>query len=72
MNYGTSFLFAVHFGTDGPKGKAFLTYGNTDDRTAEQFTAVTKRFSAKKWRDIAFTEKEIERDQIGSTVTVRG
>ncbi len=72
VNYGTSFLFAVHFGTDGPKGKAFLTYGNTDDRTAEQFTAVTKRFSAKKWRDIAFTEKEIERDQIGSTVTVRG
>ena len=72
VNYGTSFLFAVHFGADGPKGKAFLTYGNTDDRTSELFTAVTKRFSAKKWRDIAFTETDIERDQTGSTVTVRG
>ena len=72
VNYGTSFLFAVRFGDDGPTAKAFLTYGNTGDRTSDQYTEVTERFSQKNWRDVAFTEKEIERDQIGETLTVKG
>lgn len=72
VNYGTSFLFAVHFGHDGPTAKAFLTYGNTADRSSDLYTEVTERFSQKKWRDVAFTEKEIERDQTGSTLTVLG
>ncbi len=72
INYGTSFLFAVRFGDDRPTAKAFLTYGNTGDRSADQYTESTERFSAKRWRDVAFTEKEIERDQIGATLTVRG
>jgi acyl-homoserine-lactone acylase len=72
VNYGSSFLFAVHFGDDGPTAKAFLTYGNTADRTSDLYTAVTERFSRKEWRDVAFTEAAIERDQIGEAITVRG
>lgn len=72
VNNGTSFLFAVHFGKGAPHAKAFLTYGNTGDRSAEEYTAVTERFSKKEWRDVAFTEKAIEAAQVGKTLIVRG
>lgn len=72
VNYGTSFLFAVHFGGGAPTAKAFLTYGNTADRKAKDYTAVTERFSRKDWRDIAFTDKAITKAQVGETLTVRG
>lgn len=72
VDFGTSFLLAVHFGDGGPTAKAFLTYGNTGDRSADVYTAVTERFSRKDWREVAFTKKAIERDQVGKTLTVRG
>jgi len=72
VNNGTSFLFAVQFGKGGPRAKAFLTYGNTEDRSADLYTAVTERLSAKKWRDVAFTESAVEDDQVGKTLTVKG
>ena len=62
----------MHFGGGGPTAKAFLTYGNTADRSDDLYTEVTERFSDKEWRDVAFTEAAIERDQIGDAVTVRG
>lgn len=68
---GTSFLFALAYGPDGPAAKAFLTYGNTEDRDDPIFTEATEAFSEKAWRDIAFTEEQIA-DATVSTLTVRG
>lgn len=68
---GTSFLFALAYGPDGPAAKAFLTYSNTEDRDDPLFTEATEAFSDKAWRDVAFTEDEIEAATL-STTTVRG
>jgi acyl-homoserine-lactone acylase len=71
INNGTSFLLALAYGDDGPEAKVFLTYGNTEDRSAEDYTASTERFSAKDWRPVAFTAEAVEADATSST-TVRG
>lgn len=68
---GTSFLLALAFTDDGPQAKAFLTYGNTEDRTSDLYTEATQRFSDKEWRDIPLTEAEIQ-DEATDTITVRG
>jgi acyl-homoserine-lactone acylase len=68
---GTSFLLAVEFGEDGPTAKAFLTYGDTEDRSSDLYTEATQRFSDKDWRDVAFTEDAVEADT-ATTLTVRG
>lgn len=71
VNNGTSFLLALAFTDDGPQARAFLTYGNTEDRSADAYTEATRRFSDKDWREVAFTDEQIE-DQLVDTVTVRG
>ena len=71
INNGTSFLMALEFTKDGPSAKVFLTYGNTEDRSAKEYTAATERFSAKDWRTVAFTDEDIAGDE-RSTITVRG
>lgn len=70
VNNGTSFLMALAFDRKGPHAKVFLTYSDTEDRTAADYTAATKRFSAKRWRRVAFTEAEVAADT-RSKVTVR-
>jgi acyl-homoserine-lactone acylase len=71
INNGTSFMLALAFTEDGPRAKAFLTYGNTADREDPAYLEATERFSAKDWRDVAFTEAQVARGAT-STVTVRG
>lgn len=71
INNGTSFVLALAFTDDGPQAKVFLTYSNTEDRSADDYTAATQRFSDKDWRDVAFTEDAIEAEVV-STTTVRG
>lgn len=71
VNNGTSFLMALAFTDDGPQAKVFLAYSNTEDRTADDYTAATERFSDKDWRTVAFTEEAIA-DETRSTLTVRG
>jgi acyl-homoserine-lactone acylase len=71
INNGTSFLMAVSFTDDGPEARVFLTYGETEDRSSDIYTEATEAFSAKEWRDVAFTDAEIEADLV-DTVTVRG
>ena len=72
VTYGTSFLFVVEFGEGAPRAKAFLTYGNVEDRSNELYTAATDRFSHKEWRDVAFTEEAIKDSLLGEPLTVRG
>jgi acyl-homoserine-lactone acylase len=71
INNGTSFLLALAYGPDGPQAKAFLTYGDTADRSDPDYLGATERFSRMEWRDVAFTEEQIEAEVV-STETVRG
>jgi acyl-homoserine-lactone acylase len=71
INNGTSFLMALSFTDDGPQARVFLTYGESEDRSEDAYTEATDAFSAKEWRDVAFTDAEIEADLV-DTLTVRG
>jgi acyl-homoserine-lactone acylase len=71
VNNGTSFLMAVAFGEDGPEARTFLTYGNTEDRSDPGYVEATRRFSEKEWREVPFTEEEVEEAAV-EVVTVRG
>ncbi|MCB1031334.1 MAG: penicillin acylase family protein, partial [Acidimicrobiales bacterium] len=71
ITYGTSFLMALAYGENGPQAKVFLTYGNTEDRNSELYTAVTERFSKKNWRTVAFTPEAVKKDAT-NTITVKG
>jgi acyl-homoserine-lactone acylase len=71
INNGTSFLLALAYGDAGPEAKVFLAYSNTEDRSADDYTAATERFSAKDWRNVAFTAEAVAADA-RSTITVRG
>ncbi|MGI9602329.1 MAG: penicillin acylase family protein, partial [Acidimicrobiales bacterium] len=56
---GTSFIYAVEFGPDGPRASSFVTYGNTGDPSSPFFSDQTQRFSDKNWKDVAFTEADV-------------
>lgn len=70
VNYGTSFLMVVDFTQNEPSAWAFLTYSETGDRTSPLFDAQMSAFSEKKWRQVRFTESDIEAD--ARVYTVRG
>jgi acyl-homoserine-lactone acylase len=71
VNFGTSFLLALHFGRTGPEARAFLTYSDTEDRSDPQYTQATRRFSKEQWREIPLTTAAIKA-ATRSTETVRG
>ncbi len=62
INYGSSFVMTVDFTSGSPQAWAILTYGQTGDRTSPLFEQQTVRFSEKHWREVAFTEDQIESD----------
>jgi len=62
VTYGSSFIMAMEFTDDGPRGEALLTYGQSDDPSSKHHTDQMKAFSAKEWRTIAFTEEAIAAD----------
>jgi acyl-homoserine-lactone acylase len=70
INNGTSFLLALGYGPDGPEAYAFLTYGNTGDRTSPLFVSQTERFSNKDWREVLFTPEQVAAEPALDTKTV--
>jgi acyl-homoserine-lactone acylase len=70
INNGTSFLMALSYGADGPDAYAFLTYGNTGDRSSPLFVSQTENFSAKEWRRVLFTPEAVAAEPALSTRTV--
>jgi acyl-homoserine-lactone acylase len=62
VSNGTSFIFDVEFGADGPVAEALLTYGESGDPTSPFFADQTELFSAKEWRPILFTPDAIAAD----------
>jgi acyl-homoserine-lactone acylase len=62
VTYGTSFVMTLEFTDDGPRAQAFLTYGESGDASSPHFSDQTQLFSEKAWRDILFTDEQIEAD----------
>ncbi len=60
--YGASIVFAVQLGEDGPHGRGLLAYGQSSDPEHPDTAVQAEAFSAKAWRDLAFTEAAIEAD----------
>ena len=70
VNYGSSFMMAVHFAKGGPEARSILTYGETEDRTSPLFTVQMKRFADKNWKTVAFTPAQVAAQQVGTTEKV--
>jgi acyl-homoserine-lactone acylase len=62
VNYGSSFVMAVELGEDGPKGRAFLTYSQSDDPKSPHYRDQTALFSAQEWRPLVYSEADIAAD----------
>ena len=72
VNSGTSFIMTVDFTGDAVNAWAILVYGQTGDRESPIFDSQTIRFSEKNWRQIAYTDEQIEADPDLVTYTVLG
>ncbi|HEY0134970.1 MAG TPA: penicillin acylase family protein, partial [Nannocystis sp.] len=72
VNYGSSFVMALELGQDGPRGQAFLTYGESDDPASKHYADQTVLFSEQKWRPIVFSEADIAADPELATLEVAG
>jgi acyl-homoserine-lactone acylase len=59
---GASFLMVLEYTGEGPRAKAFLTYGQSGDPESEQYFDQAARFSQKQWRPVLFQEEEIAAD----------
>jgi len=62
VNFGSSFVMAVEFGPDGPRGEAFLTYSQSEDPRSPHFRDQTELFARKEWRPLLFREADIAAD----------
>jgi acyl-homoserine-lactone acylase len=62
--HGSSFLMALEFSREGPRAKAFLTYGQSGDPASPHFTDQTELFARKQWRPILFREAEIRKNVV--------
>ena len=72
INNGTSFVMAMEFTPQGPKGRAVLSYSQSSDPASDYYADQTRMFSNKEWRDILFTEDEVTRGIVGAPVTISG
>ncbi len=72
INTGTSFVMTVDLTGDEVAAWALLVYGQTDDRGSADFDAQMEAFSDKRWREVAFTDEQIEADPALVTSTVVG
>ncbi|HTO02027.1 MAG TPA: penicillin acylase family protein [Microthrixaceae bacterium] len=71
VDFGTSFLMALHYTADGPVAKTFLTYGNVADVASPSFLEATERFSKKQWKNAEYTTGQVDKATI-SAVVVKG
>lgn len=72
VNYGTSFVMAVEYTEDGPRGSAFLTYAQSDDPASPHYRDQTRLFRDQEWRPLVFTEADIAADPALKITPVAG
>jgi acyl-homoserine-lactone acylase len=54
---------------EGPQAEAFLSFSQSHDPEAENYTDQTQLFSEKTWRPIVFNEADIQAD-LKRTLTI--
>lgn len=69
---GNSFMMVVELGSDGPRARAVLTYGQPDDPADPNFTSQTRLYSENTFRPVLFSPDEIAADPTATTIEVRG
>lgn len=62
INYGSSFVFALAYDSEGLSARAVLSYGQSDDPSSPHYTDQTVRFGEKDWRTILFDEQDLLQD----------
>jgi acyl-homoserine-lactone acylase len=67
--YGSSFVMAVEFTNQGPRGRSILTYSQSTNPDSPHFADQTRLYSDKQWIDILFTENAIINDPKYRTYT---
>ena len=72
INRGSSFVMALEYTERGPRAVALLTYSQSGDPKSPMFYDQTELYSARKWRKVVFTEKEIAADVKGKPLKVTG
>jgi acyl-homoserine-lactone acylase len=72
VNRGSSFVMALEYTDKGPRAVALLTYSQSGDPKSPLFYDQTELYSAKKWRKVQFTEKEVAADIKGKPLKVTG
>jgi acyl-homoserine-lactone acylase len=72
INTGTSFLMALEYGENGPRARAFLTYGLSADTSSTLYRNQLQRFAQKQWRPIVFAEQDIVNDPALGTTRLAG
>ncbi len=72
LNYGSSFLMVTEFTDDGPRAKAILTYGQSEDPDAADYGHEMEAFANKQWREVRFREADIAADPALVTLEVAG
>lgn len=69
---GTSFVMVLEYTDGGPRARALLVSGQTGDPASPRFWEQTELYSAKRWRDVRFTEDEIRADPALAVTALRG
>ena len=65
-------MVTSNFTGDEVEAWALLVYGQTGDRTSPLFDSQTIEFSEKQWRQVAYTDAQIEADPDLETYAVVG
>jgi acyl-homoserine-lactone acylase len=71
VDYGTSSLMAFELTADGPRGIGLLTYGQSEDFTAEGAAEGARALAEGRFRQLRFTDQAIEDDPELSRRTLR-
>ena len=62
--HGSSFIMTMNFTDQGPVAQALLSYSQSGAPSSAYFTDHTKRYGKKAWRDIRFTQGDIDADAL--------
>jgi acyl-homoserine-lactone acylase len=60
VNGGNSWVMAMEFTDDGPRGSALMTYGQSEDPESPHYSDQAARYSDLDWRSIVFRFEELE------------
>ena len=58
--HGSSFIMTLGFTDEGPEAQAILSYSQSGNPASPHFADQTERYRDKQWRDVLFTQAEIE------------